>query len=382
MNLKASTLAILLGAGATALSAAQPLTIPLHPERFTLIGEDLRFEPFLGRPSLHLGKGMVVVNDIELQNGTIEFDMATRAGMRFLGLVFHLQSQDEFESVFFRAGASGTSQSVQYQPNLHGSGTWQMFQGEGANAIANLPRDRWIPVKVEIAGDTARAWVGESPEPILTVPRLANGGSGGGIGFWTGPFGNGAYFSNFRYSRGPASPATRRPTTLAAGTIVEWRISEAIDAADLDPSVLPDLDALTWDRVRAEPWNDYGGDPLGLVLLNRYRRGPNINPPADRKVAMAGRVAGSKVVFARANIDADADGIRRMHFGYSDGIVIFANGRPLYFGLNPTPFRNLGGVMEPIGEAVYLPLKKGRNEVVVAVTEFFGGWGFWTRLDP
>jgi hypothetical protein len=49
--------------------------------------------------------------------------------------------------------------------------------------------------------------------------------------------------------------------------------------------------------------------------------------------------------------------------------------------MNPFPLRALAGVMESTGEAVYLPLQVGRNEIVLAVMEFFGGWGFWTRLD-
>ncbi len=97
---------------------------------------------------------------------------------------------------------------------------------------------------------------------------------------------------------------------------------------------------------------------------------------------MEGRVAGSQVVFARTTIESDREQFRRMHFGYSDGAVIFVNGMPLFFGMNPYPFRDLGGVMEERGEAVYLPLHKGSNQIVIAVTEFFGGWGFWTRLDP
>ena len=30
----------------------------------------------------------------------------------------------------------------------------------------------------------------------------------------------------------------------------------------------------------------------------------------------------------------------------------------------------------------YLPLGRGRNELVMAVAEYTGGWAFWARLDP
>jgi hypothetical protein len=33
-------------------------------------------------------------------------------------------------------------------------------------------------------------------------------------------------------------------------------------------------------------------------------------------------------------------------------------------------------------DAVYLPLKKGKNELVLALSELGGGWGFICRLEP
>jgi hypothetical protein len=70
-----------------------------------------------------------------------------------------------------------------------------------------------------------------------------------------------------------------------------------------------------------------------------------------------------------------------MHFSYSDGVVIYCNGQPLYFGMNAPFFRDLG-TMDKYDDAVYLPLVRGRNELVFAVTEYSGGWAFMARLDP
>jgi hypothetical protein len=38
--------------------------------------------------------------------------------------------------------------------------------------------------------------------------------------------------------------------------------------------------------------------------------------------------------------------------------------------------------MDKYDDAVYLPLVRGRNELVFAVTEYSGGWAFMARLDP
>jgi hypothetical protein len=136
---------------------------------------------------------------------------------------------------------------------------------------------------------------------------------------------------------------------------------------------------MKWQRVQAES--------PGIVLLNRYRRAPMVAVPVDSATrvvltdsVMGGRVAGTKVVLARTTIQSDRDDLERLRFGYSDGVVIYCNGTPLYFGMNPPFFRDLG-VMDMEGDAVYLPLKKGKNEIVFAVTEYSGGWAFFGRLD-
>jgi hypothetical protein len=45
-------------------------------------------------------------------------------------------------------------------------------------------------------------------------------------------------------------------------------------------------------------------------------------------------------------------------------------------------FRDPGflGIVNPENDAVYLPLKKGGNELMLAVSKLGGGWGFVCRL--
>jgi len=50
--------------------------------------------------------------------------------------------------------------------------------------------------------------------------------------------------------------------------------------------------------------------------------------------------------------------------------------------MNPGGLRSNLGVMAQVGDAVYLPLKKGSNQLVFAVIECTGGWAFSGRLDP
>ena len=71
-----------------------------------------------------------------------------------------------------------------------------------------------------------------------------------------------------------------------------------------------------------------------------------------------------------------------MEYSYSNGAVIYLNGRPLAFAMNPGGLRNSLGVMSHVGDAVYLPLRQGLNQIVFAVIECTGGWAFSARLDP
>ena len=384
---RAFALLTVLGSASHA-AAAQSVDVPLTPAQWTLAGDSSRFETFLGRPSLRVGRGVAIARGIELRNGTIEFDMAADKTSPYMGLLFHAQDSGNFEDVFFRIGASGTSESVQYTPCFNGENAWEIVHGPDANGTATLTREQSMHVKVVLAGDTATIYLGSDTAPVLVVPRLVSGFTSGGIGFWTGPFGAGGYFSNLRYTVDSRPHTHAPPAQLAAGSITNWDLSEAFDATTAQPGVLPNLSALHWDHVRAEPGKPYRDRALGLVLINRYRRGANSGGPHDsasgailEDSVMDGRVSGTQVVLARTVIDSDRDQLRRLYFGYANGVVVFVNGKPLYFGTNPYGLRDLAGVMERVGEALYLPLRKGHNEIVLAVTDYFGGWGFWTRLE-
>lgn len=88
------------------------------------------------------------------------------------------------------------------------------------------------------------------------------------------------------------------------------------------------------------------------------------------------------VVYARTSIDSDRDQLKKLYVGYSDDITVFLNGRILFRGRSAQNFRDPGflDIINPENDAVYLPLQKGRNELLLAVSELGGGWGFNCRL--
>jgi hypothetical protein len=89
-----------------------------------------------------------------------------------------------------------------------------------------------------------------------------------------------------------------------------------------------------------------------------------------------------QVLFARTIIDSDREQVKKLEIGYSDDVSVFLNGQVLYRGRSAQGFRDPGflGIANPENDAVYLALKKGRNELMLAVSELGGGWGFICRL--
>jgi hypothetical protein len=89
-----------------------------------------------------------------------------------------------------------------------------------------------------------------------------------------------------------------------------------------------------------------------------------------------------QLVYARTTIISDRDQIKKLNIGYSDDIIVFLNNRILYQGRSAQRFRDPGflGIVNAENDAVYLTLKKGPNELLLAVSELTGGWGFICRL--
>ncbi|MEO8029054.1 MAG: hypothetical protein ABI823_21415, partial [Bryobacteraceae bacterium] len=92
---------------------------------------------------------------------------------------------------------------------------------------------------------------------------------------------------------------------------------------------------------------------------------------------------GTALVYARTTVVSDRDQVKKLSLGYSDEVSVFLNGKILYRGRSAQSFRDPGflGIMDPDNDAVYILLKKGRNELILAISELGGGWGFICRLD-
>jgi hypothetical protein len=345
--------------------------------RWQISDPGARREEFLGRKSLFLTSGFAFLKDVTFEDGVIELDMSTTGMTSFAGVIFRAESQDDHEIVYFRPFKSGQPDAVQYTPSFNGSAPWQLYSGRGYIAAAEIPHDRWVHVRMEVSGLTLKVYLDNSDKPVLVNEDLRRGYGRGSVGLWG--IVNGAHFSNFSYRLSPPGdrPA-RKSASFAPGILPRWELSGAFDVEQQNPEGLP-----TPSGMRAMKWQPAGVEGPGMVVVDRYLKGPSrpgaFLDPAQRVGARHGR----KVVFARATVYSDRDQLKKMSLGYSDEVTVFLNGQPLFTGRSAYRYRDPGflGIMDVENDSVYLNLKKGRNEIVLGVAEYFGGWGFICRID-
>ena len=359
-------------------SLALAETFPPDDPRWELEGR-ASIATYLGRAGLMLDGGVATIKDFELRDGSIEFDVATPARRGFFGVQFRISPDDTTsEFIYLRQHKSGQPDAVQYTPVLNTGLNWQLYSGDGFTAAVDVPSEAWFHVRIEVTGAQAALFVKDMSRPALVMSDLKSGVEKGRIALTV--LAGATYFSNVEVRRTPDAPWQRRPPPMPAGTIVKWGLSESFDALARDPER-----ALTAADVKAMAWQAVEAEPPGIVAINRYRDSPH--PRVTFANDFSRRLEpqpGARVVYARTVVEADRDRVQKLAIGYSDEVSVFLNGRILFRGRSAQNFRDPAflGIVSADNDAVYLPLRKGRNEIVLAVTELGGGWGFVCRLEP
>jgi hypothetical protein len=356
--------------------SSQSLALPPDSPRWELDGQ-ASVEEYQGRKCLHLDGAVAEVKDFELRDGVVDVDVATPAKRGFFGIQFRLSEDGaNGEWVYLRQHKSGLPDAMQYTPILNTGANWQIYNGPGFTGAVDIPKDTWFHLRLEMTGAQAKLYVKDMEKPALVMNDLKSGMQKGQIALYvlTGA----TYFSNFEVRATPDAPWERHLPPMPADTLTKWSISPAYDGLerDLERALSPaEIAAIKWEAVEAEP--------PGFVVLYRYREAPHLKVTFQTDFSTRlDPQPGMKVLYARTNIDSDREQVKKLYIGYSDDVSVFLNGQVLYRGRSAQGFRDPGflGIMNPENDAVYLPLKKGANELQLAVSELGGGWGFICRL--
>lgn len=331
----------------------------------------------LGRPAIAFGDSVDLIAapaGVELTDGVIEIDLAVTGERAFHGVVWRIrdEAKQNYESFYVRPHQVGNDDSVQYNPVFNDVASWQLYHEPGFWAAVRFPIGAWFTVRVVFAGSRAEVFVGDMAEPALEVAELKMPVVTGRIGMLVG--GPGLFVSRFAYAETPAKfrgagrawadPGDTGATGAAlvdtpVAIVGSWLVSDAFAEPEPPPAhlVAGAPDDRTWTSVAAEP--------SGLVNLAQVQ----------------GIVGDRNTAWARTTVHSEHARVVSMRLGFSDRVVVYLNGTALFRGddtYRSRDYRFLGS----IGwyDTVYLPLAAGANDLTIAVSETFGGWGIQARF--
>ncbi len=340
-----------------ALAASQPISVPFDNTHWDLSRAEV--VDHLGRTAV---QGGALLKGVEFSNGVIEFDIAVSESRAYPGVDFRIQSPGEYEQFYIRPHVNKfRSDALQYTPVFKGVAGWQLYNGPGFTAAADIEHDRWIHIRLEIKDTQARVFFDTTSQPALVISDLKHGVGTGGIRL-SGQPGGVAFFSNFAYELTDELVFDPPPsTTPLYGLILDWELSQVLRLRDIDLNKHPgsqNLPDLQWEQVAV--------DSTGLLDIARHRAPLRTEASA---------------VCVRTIIHSDVDENRVYSFGYSDLAAIFHGERLLFMGNSSYRSRDphFSGIVSH-NDNIAVPLVAGDNELLFVVAESFGGWGL-TCLD-
>ena len=198
----------------------------------------------------------------------------------------------------------------------------------------------------------------------MEVETLKSGNLTGEVGLFA-LFGN--RFSNFRVTKtGDASAKEPYPTvTPEKGIISEWDLTEA------QPFVEGQIDFKDFEKAKTITVNT---EQSGLLPISKYLAKPS-----------SGNFERNQEAFtvASTTIAVDQDQTRLFLFDYSDKIIVYLNGEPIFYGNNAFRSKNnqFQGHLGLNANKLPLQLKKGFNTLHCVVIDKANGWGLIGKLE-
>lgn len=334
-------------------------------------GSIARLEEFLGREALFISRNLALLKNETHRDVVIEYEYASTHPSGFIGVNFRGNEEEaSLEQFYTRPHQSGHPDATQYMVMINGLATWQLHAGPNDAVATELAPREWIKIRIVAIGDRADIFVGDDEKPLIHVPdlRYDDAGDDGLFALYASdrPWmtDTGAYFSNITVR--PAtkddaivgSPQEVEP--LPTGLIRQFIVSKPFPEADI-----ADQFSLKGLTLPSDKWTALPVENDGVANLARTTR-----------------LAGDKnTVLVKFHISSDEETNRVLNFGYSDRVRLFVDGELVYSGnaqWRARDHRFLGTVA--LVDAIPLNLKKGETEIVAAVSESFGGWGFKAEL--
>lgn len=349
-------------------ASGQTVKVPPTPDRWDTIkvnkddttSINLASGTYKGKACLVLQSGMIILKGVDLRDGSIEADLSFPQQRSFPGFAVRMKDIDNFESFYLRPHQSGNPDATQYTPEFNGQTGFQLYYGEGYDGAYAFRFDDWHHIKIDLHGLQAEFYIDGTP--VIKVKELLTGWKAGKIAIGT----DGALLriANVQYTIKEAPPLTTQPVPASGtgGIITRWQVSNLVhrklfeNAFSLTPEI---REKLTWTTRTTEPSG----------MMNLARLG---GTPSDT----------GRTMIARLMIESASDQMKTLSFGFSDYMKVYLNGKALYYGADrqySRDYRFLGTV--GYFDSLFLSLKKGKNELLLVVSEDFGGWGVKAKFE-
>jgi hypothetical protein len=317
----------------------------------------------------------IFLKDHQFTNGTIEFDVEL-SGMGFPGINFRM-SPDRKNSENFYLRSFGkvnpeARNTIQYAAIIDGASMWDLTDEYQSGAA--IIQDGWNHVKLIVNGKQLRAYVNDMDKPALMVPLMESGRESGGI----------SLSGNVIYANLVIKPNATADLSPLPGVIVvdsdtrylrKWMVSEPKDfpfGKDLViplPSMYGTLKASDLPNAETK-WTPVVAEQRSVVNLSRlYGHVPN-----DAR----------RIAWLKTSFHSDKAQEKTLSLGFSDEVWVFLNGELVlidknYFG---TPSqKEPGGRCTLDNTRLRLSVKEGNNEIMIALANYFYGWGIVARMN-
>ena len=318
----------------------------------------------MGKDVIKLDRGIVWTKGIDFADGIIEADLSVNPERSFAGISFRGDEEGNAETIYLRVPLSGRDDAIQYVPSFNNEANWQLYPEHQANYI--FPQTGWVHMKIVVSGNTAQLFIDTVTKPVLTITNLRTHNRSGKIGFTC--LGE-ETFANLTCTPMPRSAPTAVAVRKEDGLITQYQISQSntIDKQTKEVAY-PSSMNLNWKTVAT--------DEDGLLDISKYYAKQNGETYQSRS---------NDIVWLKQELLADEPVTRRMNFDFSNRVWVFLNGQILYHGDHSFFLKGsfFQGSIEKnfISDALYLPLKKGKNELLIGISAVANGWGIISKIQ-
>jgi hypothetical protein len=363
------------------LKAVAQLTVPMTAKYWASVQPDDEITFYRAKPDvtyvqqegipqglLAIKKGAVRLKDVEIKNGTIEYDMKP-IGEGSAAVIFRRHDHDSGEVLYVRVSPDCriSQDCLQYAPIINGNMLWDAYpQYQGP---APIDGGGWNHLKIVLSGRRMNVFINGALTPTLSVGHLESSTLQGHLEF-LGP----AIYANLRISEGdvdhlPPTPL-RDPTASDSRYVRNWKVSPF--------AVLPPEKSIGFgDRpFSTVPWKKITTEQKGAINLTRLYKTPD---PGQLRC----------VSWLTTDIDSERAQQKTMSIGWLREIWVFVNGKLVFSGRNfwdpPGPKLTPDGRISLENGSFIMPLKQGQNQVDVAISNENSdsrthyGWGLELR---